>query len=132
MMYTLISNRHMNNFDNPFYAPENTVLPFRTDLQDTGDSFVLTAELPGFEKEDIHLSVNAGVLTIEAQHSTDQQRNQNGWVLQERHTGSYSRTFTLNDIQEDAITAAYKDGILTLTLPKTRPAAPQRREITIG
>ncbi|MCD8142933.1 MAG: Hsp20/alpha crystallin family protein [Clostridiales bacterium] len=131
-MYTLISNRHMNDFDNPFYATENTVLPFRTDLQDAGDSFVLTAELPGFDKEDIHLSVNAGVLTIEAQHSADQQRNQNGWVLQERHTGSYSRTFTLNDIQEDAITASYKDGILTLTLPKTRPAAPQRREITIG
>ncbi len=130
-MYTLISNRHMNDFDNPFYATENTVLPFRTDLQDIGDSFVLTAELPGFEKEDIHLSVNAGVLTIEAQHSTDQQRNQNGWVLQERHTGSYSRTFTLNDIQEDAITASYKDGILTLTLPKARTAAPQRREVNI-
>ncbi len=130
-MYTLIPNRHTNHFDNMFYATENTVLPFRTDLQDTGDSFVLTAELPGFEKEDIHLSVNAGVLTIEAQHSTDQQRNQNGWVLQERHTGSYSRTFTLNDIQEDAITASYKDGILTLTLPKARPAYHQRREITI-
>ncbi|MCD8366799.1 MAG: Hsp20/alpha crystallin family protein, partial [Clostridiales bacterium] len=129
-MYTMIPTRHMNDFDTMFYATDNATLPFRTDLQDTGDSFILTAELPGFDKEDIHLSVNAGVLTIQAQHSADQQRSSNGWVLQERHTGSYSRTFTLNDIQEDAITANYKDGILTLTLPKARPAAPQRREIT--
>ncbi|MCD7917370.1 MAG: Hsp20/alpha crystallin family protein [Clostridiales bacterium] len=132
MMYTLVSNRHMNDFDPMYYATENATIPFRTDLQDNGDSFTLTAELPGFDREDIHLSVSAGVLTIQAQHSANQQRNENGWVLQERHTGPYRRTFTLNDIQEDAITAAYKDGILTLNLPKAKPAAPQRREIAIG
>ncbi len=136
-MYSIITRR-MNDFDRlwnafdaPFYTDETSAIPFRADLQDVGDSFVLTAELPGFDKEDIHLSVDAGVLTIQAQHSANRQQNQNGWVLQERHTGSYSRTFTLNDIQEDAITASYKDGILTLTLPKARPAAPQRREINI-
>ncbi len=136
-MYNMITRRMndfdrlWNTFDAPFYATENSTIPFRVDLQDTGDSFTLTAELPGFNKEDIHLSVDAGVLTIKAQHSADQQRTNGGWVLQERHTGSYSRSFTLNDIQENAITAVYKNGILTLTLPKARPAAPQRREINI-
>ncbi|MCD8341018.1 MAG: Hsp20/alpha crystallin family protein [Clostridiales bacterium] len=136
-MYNMITRRMndfdrlWNTFDAPFYTTENSSIPFRVDLQDTGDSFTLTAELPGFNKEDIHLSVDAGVLTIKAEHSGNQQQNSNGWVLQERHTGSYSRSFTLNDIQENAITAAYKNGILTLTLPKARPAAPQRREINI-
>lgn len=137
-MYTMMPFNRMNNLnhfwnalDDAFFTDRSTSLPFRVDLQDTGDSFTLSAELPGFRKEDIALSIQAGVLTISAEHSGQQERNESGWVLQERHSGSYRRSFTLTDIQEDAVTASYQDGVLTLNLPKAKPEAPKTRQIEI-
>lgn len=137
-MYTMMPFTRMNSLnhfwnalDDAFFTDRSASLPFRVDLQETGDSFTLNAELPGFRKEDIELSIQAGVLTISAQHSGQQERKESGWVLQERHSGSYRRSFTLTDIQEDAVTAAYQDGVLTLTLPKARPEAPKTRQIAI-
>ena len=64
-----------DNFARDFFRKSNADLPaFRTDIRDTGDSYVLEAELPGFQKEDITLDLKDGILTITAQHgeSTEQ------------------------------------------------------------
>jgi HSP20 family protein len=118
-------------FDDPFFTNGTSTVPFRVDLQDRGDAFTLTAELPGFDRQDIKLRVQAGVLTIQADHAANEEKLESGWILRERHAGSYSRSFTLTDIQEDAITATYQNGLLTLNLPKQKPAAPKQREIII-
>lgn len=132
--------RNDNSFDffdhfNKFFEDNgNMNLPaFRTDIRDTGDKFVLEAELPGFQKEDISLDLKDGILTILAKHqeSQEQKDDQGGYIRRERRIGSFRRSFDVSGIDENNITAAYENGILRLTLPKAQPAVPESRRISI-
>ena len=107
---------------------------FRTDIRDQGDKFLLEAELPGFQKEDISLELKEGILTIKAEHkeNQDQKDDKGNYIRRERRYGSFSRTFDVSGIDENAITAVYNNGILELTLPKLAPVVPQSRQIAIG
>ena len=104
---------------------------FNTDIRDEGDHYLLEAELPGFRKEDIDLDVNNGLLTISARHEESSEEKKDNYLCRERRGGSFARTFNLEGIQEEGITAAYADGVLTLTLPKRRELPPQSRKIAI-
>ena len=106
---------------------------FSTDIRDEGAHYLLQADLPGFRKEDIDLDVKDGVLTISAKHDeTVENKGEDGkYVCRERRTGSFSRSFDVSGIQEDAIGAAYEDGVLKLTLPKLSEVQPQSRKIAI-
>lgn len=124
-----------DNFEKKFFGSTNATLPaFRTDIRDQGDKFLLEAELPGFNKEDIQLDLNDNILTIKAQHKEDsEQKDKNGdYIRRERRYGSFARTFDVTGIDEHAITASYENGILTLALPKQVPAQPERRQIAIN
>ena len=123
-----------DNFARDFFNHSNTTLPaFRTDIRDAGDRFVLEAELPGFEKEDITLDLKDGILTITAQHSADsaQKDDRGSYIRRERRYGSFSRSFDVTGIDEGGITAAYQNGVLELTLPKAVPVVPAAKRITI-
>ena len=91
---------------------------FSTDIKDEGDHYLLEAELPGFQKEDIDLDVKDGVLTISAKHQEDNEHNSGHYVCKERRYGSFARSFNLEGIQEENITASYNNGVLELNLPK--------------
>jgi HSP20 family protein len=104
---------------------------FSTDIKDEGDHYLLQAELPGFQKEDIDLDVQNGILTISAQHQESNDQEKDNYVCRERRSGSFSRTFNLEGIQEDGITAAYDKGVLELKLPKKQETLPQSRKISI-
>lgn len=124
-----------DNFTRNFFRGSNASLPaFRTDIRDQGDKFLLEAELPGFQKEDISLELKEGILTIKAEHkeNQDQKDNKGNYIRRERRYGSFSRTFDVSGIDENAITAVYNNGILELTLPKLAPVVPQSRQIAIG
>ena len=101
------------------------------DILDQGDSYRMEAELPGFRKEDIDLDVKDGVLTISAKHQADDRTAADNYICRERRTGSFSRSFTLDGIQEDAIRASYQDGVLELILPKRQEVLPQCHKIQI-
>ena len=90
-----------------------------TDIKETDDSYVVEAELPGFDKEDIELSVDNGVLTIHAESKKDVEDKKDNYVRVERYKGSYSRSYNFEGIDEDAIKAKYDNGVLTVTVPKT-------------
>ena len=124
-----------NEMENSFFGDSgfNTTLRCRTDIQDMGDSYLLSAELPGFKKEDIKLDIEGDLLTISAAHSDEsEQKNEGGYLCRERHFGSYSRSFDVSQIQQDGIRASYKDGVLELTLPKKEAKPlPERRAIEI-
>ena len=121
-----------DNFARDFFRKSNADLPaFRTDIRDTGDSYVLEAELPGFQKEDITLDLKDGILTITAQHGESTEQKEGGYILRERRYGSFQRSFDVTGIEEGGITAAYESGILSLTLPKAKPAEPEVRRIAI-
>ena len=123
-----------DNFEKKFFGNTTANLPaFRTDIRDQGDKFLLEAELPGFQKEDISLELKEGILTIKAEHKEnhDQKDEQGSYIRRERRYGSFSRTFDVTGIDESAITAAYNNGILELTLPKLAPVVPETRQIAI-
>ena len=123
-----------DNFTRNFFRGSNASLPaFRTDIQDKGDHYLLEADLPGFQKEDIDLHVQDGVLTITAKHDeTRENKDESGkYVCRERRTGSYARSFDVSGIREDGIGASYENGVLKLTLPKQGEQVPVSRKIAI-
>lgn len=124
-----------DSFARDFVRKSNADLPaFRTDIRDAGDSYVLEAELPGFNKEDINLDLKDGILTITAAHSeSTEDKGENGsYIRRERRYGSFQRSFDVTGIDEAGIAAAYLNGVLTLTLPKAKPAEPEVRRIAIS
>ncbi|MCI9512776.1 MAG: Hsp20/alpha crystallin family protein [Oscillospiraceae bacterium] len=122
-----------DNFERNFFGNTSSAVTFRTDIRDEGDKFVLEAELPGFRKEDIQLHLKDGILTVSAQRTaSSEEKDQRGnYIRRERRFGSFARSFDVAGIDEESISAAYQDGILELTLPKAKPAAPAVRQIQI-
>jgi HSP20 family protein len=123
-----------DNFTRNFFRSNNTNLPaFRTDIREVGDKFVLEAELPGFNKEDIKLDVKDGILTITAEHNEnkDEKDDKGAYIRRERRYGSFTRSFDITGIDENGITAAYNNGVLELSLPKAVPVVPESRRIAI-
>lgn len=120
-------------FERDFFRDFGTTSHCRTDILDTGDKFVLECEMPGFNKEDIQIDTNGNTLTICASHKADSsEKNSSGeYIRRERSAGSYCRSFDIAGINEDQIHAAYTNGILTLTLPKTEQQQPEVKRIEV-
>ena len=98
-----------DNFERKFFGNSSANLPaFRTDIKDADDKFVLEAELPGFDKEDISLDVKDGILTISAQHKEEKEdKDEKGqYIRRERRYGSFRRSYDVTGIDENGITAA--------------------------
>ena len=104
------------------------------DIRDAGDKFVLEAELPGFEREDIGIDLDGTTLVITARHSSESgEKDKDGnYLRRERKFGSFSRSFDVSGVDTEHISAAYKNGVLELTLPKQAARVPQARRIEIA
>ena len=123
-----------DNFERKFFGNSNAAIPdFRTDIRDAGDRFVLEAELPGFNKEDIKLDVKDGILTISAQHTEnkDEKDDKGSYIRRERRYGSFTRSFDITGVDDEHITASYNNGVLELNLPKAEPVVPEAKRIAI-
>ena len=143
--------RAWDDFEKNFFGDWSGMMTgFRTDIIDKGDKYVLEAELPGFEKGDIHIDLDGDMLTIRAEHNSEEEKKHHKYVRQERYTGacqrsfyvgegvkqersysSYSRSFRISDVKPDGISAAYKNGVLELVMPKREGALPSGRSIEI-
>ena len=105
---------------------------FRTDVTDEGDHYLLETDLPGFDKNDIHLELEGDTLTIRAErHAKTEQMEKDKIVRMERSYGSYSRSYDISEIDAEAIKAKYDNGVLQLTLPKREQLPPASRKIEI-
>lgn len=122
----------MNEMERQFFGGESAN-SFRTDIRDAGSAYVLDAELPGFNKEDINIQLSDNNLTISATHNAESSaKDKNGQYLRrERVYGSYSRSFDVSDIDTANIKAAYKNGVLSLNLPKKTEITPSTRTLEI-
>lgn len=110
----------------------NNVSAFRTDITEKDGKYILEADLPGFKKEDISVDIDKDCLTITAEHkSEEKEENADSYIHRERYYGSYTRSFNVKGIDTEAITAAYNDGVLTLTMPKKEPEVPAARRLEI-
>ena len=122
--------RDMEDFERSFFGSRFTPA-FRTDIRDTGDAYLLEADLPGMKKEDIHIDINGNRLTISAERNAVNEDKGDGYIRCERSYGSFSRGFDISGIQAENIGAAYEDGVLKLTLPKKAKALPESRRLEI-
>ena len=113
---------------------ESVVKEFKTDIRDNGESYLLEAELPGFKKEDIGVNLEGDTLTIRAERSesTEEKDGKGNFVKRERCYGSFSRSFDMEGIRVEDISAAYENGILKLTLPKKQETLPTSRKLEIA
>lgn len=122
-------------FREPFtsYSLANGAGVFSTDIKEEDDKFVLEADLPGFNKEDIKLDVDNDILTISAErHSEHEDKDKKGnYVRCERTYGSYSRSFDVSAVDAGKITAKYDNGVLTLTMPKKEALVPKKMTVEI-
>ena len=96
----------------------------KIDLHSDEHKYTLQAELPGMTKDDVHLEIEAGCLTLHGERHENSHSKENGYELHERHFGSFTRKFTLpEDALIDKITASQKDGLLTIAIPReSKPA----------
>ena len=102
---------------------------FETDAHEV----VLKAELPEMNREDISVTFENGVLTLRGERKFDQETKQENYHRVERRHGTFSRSFTLpNTVDPSRISAAYKDGILTIRLPQREEAKPKQIDVNIG
>lgn len=109
------------------------IAEFKTDISDQGDHYLLEADLPGFDKKDIHLDVSDSILTISAERRSehDEEDKKNSYIRMERSYGRYSRQFDMTSIDSDNITAKYDNGVLKLTLPKKQDVLPETKHLEI-
>ena len=103
----------------------------KVDVAEQNGSYLVTAELPGVRKEDIHVSVDGNQVSLEADVKREKEASKDERILHtERVFGKVTRSFTLpQDIDEAKVQAKFKDGVLELTLPKKQPQA--RKQISI-
>ena len=106
---------------------------FRVDVKDKTDHYLLEAELPGVSEDQIELTVDNDVLTITANSAKERKEEKDNYLYCERRAGRMERSFSLDGIQQDNITADYKNGVLTVSLPKNSPEpVKSQRRIAIG
>lgn len=104
----------------------------RVDIVETDKAFNIKAEIPEVKKEDVKVTVDNGVLTIKGERKQEKEDKSKKFHRIERFFGSFTRSFTLPDnVDENKIDASFKDGMLTLTIPKTEETRPKAMEVKI-
>jgi len=113
--------------DKAFFSPH-------VDIVDKKDHYEIKADLPGVKKEDLKVNLESGVLTIEASHKEEKSEEKDGKVIRkERRTGRFLRSFSLGEnVQDKDIKADFKDGVLTIMAPKSKPELPKARQISVS
>lgn len=145
-MLSMIPYRMMNNLsgarsgwmNDPFFRSfmdmtGSGLNSFRVDVRERDNAYLLDAELPGIPRDKIELSVDQDVLTISANIESEKKEKNENYCYSERRVGHVQRSFNLEGIDQDSITASYQNGILSVTLPKAKPIPEKSsRKIAIG
>ncbi len=106
--------------------------PFAVDVLEDKDQVVLKAELPGVNPKEVDLHVEDNVLTISGEKKIEHEDKKDSYLRIERYYGKFSRAFTLPPyVDAGQITAEYKDGVLTVTLPKRPETKPRQIQVKV-
>lgn len=115
----------------PFDWP-STLASFRprVDVSETDTEMVVSAELPGVDEKDIDVSINDHVLTISGERHEEKEDSDRDWYRREQAYGSFHRSIALPaEIDVDKVSASFKRGVLTVTLPKAESSRRKRIEV---
>ena len=100
------------------------------DVYEDSENLVVRAEVPGMKKEDLNISLEKNVLTISGERRNEKRYEASETSRAERFFGRFTRSITLpKQVNADSVKATYKDGILTVTLPKAEEAKPKQIEV---
>jgi HSP20 family protein len=103
------------------------------DIYENGDNLVLKAELPGVDPKDVEIRVEDNTLYMKGERKFEKEVKEENYHRVERSYGNFTRSFSLpNSIDADKVSAEYKDGILTLTMPKKEEAKPKTIKINVS
>ncbi|HUJ80754.1 MAG TPA: Hsp20/alpha crystallin family protein [Candidatus Acidoferrales bacterium] len=136
--------RNVNSLQEQFSRLFDTSFPGRSsesdlttwapavDIQETENELVLKADLPGIEEKDIDVRIENNTLTIRGERKFEKQVNEDNYLRVERSYGSFSRSFSLpNTINTEAIHAEYKNGVLTVQMPKRAESKPKQVKVNV-
>jgi len=116
----------------PFWAPQSWVTVPAVDFVEHDDAFEMTADLPGLDEKSIELKVANGVLTIKGEKTEDKEEKKGDFHLRERRVGSFERSFRIPEtVDTDKIEASFKQGVLTVKMPKTADAQKSAKKIEV-
>ena len=102
-------------------------------INELNDEYLVTMDLPGVEKKDVGIKVSDGFLTISGERKIVNQDSENNRVRYERAHGAFSRSFELStEIVSDKIKAKFKNGVLSITIPKAEEVKPEVRKIVVN
>jgi HSP20 family protein len=102
------------------------------DISEDDREYLIKAELPGLKKDDVHISVEKGVLTITGERKFEKEEKDRKHHRVERAYGSFVRTFIVpDDAEADKVAAQFKDGVLTIHIPKSEKAKPKQIEVRV-
>jgi HSP20 family protein len=106
--------------------------PYAVDVREDADHIFVEAELPGFTRDEVDITLENSVLTISAERKAEQQTEKKGeYLLNERRYARFLRSFTLPPtVNESSVEAGLKDGVLTITIKKREETKP--RKITVS
>jgi HSP20 family protein len=104
----------------------------RLDVSETDNGLEIVADLPGMEKKDISVSLENNVLTIQGEKKEEKENKGKRFHTIERRSGSFYRALRLPvEVEKDKVEAVFKDGVLTLRLPKSKESKPKVAQIEI-
>ncbi len=114
----------------PSLFGESSELVPACDISETADHIMVKADLPGIDAKNIEIDLSGNLLTIRGEKQEDHKEENESYHWMERRFGSFTRTFTLPaDVKQDGIDATYKDGVLTISIPKAESAVRKRIEV---
>lgn len=128
---TLYKNNPFDLLDQFLYGDDSFYPDFRApaiDVREEDGNYIIEAELPGLSEKDVKLELKGGMLTLAtaARESKDEQGLKGRWLRRERKEFRFSREFSLpEDVDADKIEAKFRDGLLTIALPKKPESAPR-------
>jgi HSP20 family protein len=140
--FRLFHSRPGRFFEDPFtvlrpFLPAEESLPFTAwtppcDIYETEKEIVLKMELPDMKKENVHVTLENNVLTLRGERKFEEKVERENYHRVERNYGEFLRSFTLPTFVEgNKIFAEFKDGLLTVTLPKNTTAIPKQIEVKV-
>lgn len=114
-------------FDSMLEEFDDTYNPIKVDIKERDKEYLLEAEIPGVDKDDITLEIKDDILTLAVERKEEIDEEKENYIRKERRYGSFRRSFYIDDVDQDKIKAKFKNGVLKVKLPKKKTSSKENR-----
>ena len=129
--YGLLNDDFFNTLDFPFFKMGKNLQMMKTDIVETDNEYVVEIDVPGYQKDEINISLDSNYLTVTASREENKKSDHQNYLLQERRLGTCSRSFYVGDINYENVKASFNNGTLNLIIPKAKNPKEEKKTITI-